>query len=162
MKIPVPSLKWAAIFLLSAWLIWLFLLWQPARQIELHTANLLSRASARDWAAVTAMISPDYRDAWGHGKKQALRDAEEVGSQFFSLRIGPLEPLTVQPEEGASTVSTRLGVYGSGTPMAHAIIEAVHELEKPFVFRWRKSGSWPWQWTLSGLEQEELVARYPR
>jgi hypothetical protein len=46
--------------------------------------------------------------------------------------------------------------------MAHAIIEAVHELEKPFVFRWRKSGSWPWQWTLSGFEQEELVARYPR
>ena len=63
---------------------------------------------------------------------------------------------------GGSLGSARLVVYGSGTPIAHAIVEAVHELQEPFVFRWNKSGRWPWQWTLTGFSQEELVARYPR
>jgi hypothetical protein len=158
----LQTVVWGAVLALAAWVLWLGWLWSPVRQAELHTQNLLDRASRRDWEAVREMMASDYRDAWGHEKEQALRDAEEFGRHFFSLRIGPVEPLTVQSEEGTPTVSTRLGVYGSGTPMAHAIIEAVHELEKPFVFRWRKSGSWPWQWTLSGFEQEELVARYPR
>ncbi|MFM8807471.1 MAG: hypothetical protein ACKOJB_00955 [Chthoniobacterales bacterium] len=161
-RLPLNAVLWAIAILALVWIVWLVRLWSLEQQAELHTLNLLARASKQDWVAVGKMIAPDYRDAWGHGKEKALTDAEEFGQHFFSLRIGPVEPLTVQSEAGTATVSARLGVYGSGTPMAHAIIEAVHELEGPFAFRWQKSGSWPWQWTLSGLEQKELVARYQR
>ena len=161
-RLPLKAVLWAVAVLALVWVVWLVRLWSPGRQAELHTLDLLARASKQDWVAVGNMMAADYRDARGHGKEKALSDAEEFGRHFFSLRIGPVELPTVRSEGEASTVSARLGVYGSGTPMAHAIIEAVHELEKPFVFRWRKSGFWPWQWTLSGLEQEELVARYPR
>lgn len=162
MRVPLAWLKGAAGVILVAWAAWLFSLWQPARQVELHSSNLFARASARDWKAVAAMMSPDYRDAWGHNKERALADAEEFGQHFFSLRLGAVESLEVRVEGGSAAASARLGIYGSGTPMAHAIIEAVHELQKPFVFRWNKSGRWPWQWTLTGFSQEELVARYPR
>lgn len=161
-RLSLQTVIWGAVVALAAWILWLGWLWSPVRQAELHTQNLLDRASRCDWEAVSEMMAPDYRDTWGHGKKQALHDAEEVGSQFFSLRIGPVEALAASEEADLVAVSARLVVYGSGTPIAHAIVEAVHKLQEPFVFRWRKAGSWPWQWTLSGLEQEELVARYPR
>jgi len=161
-RLPLNAVLWALAVLAVVWIVWLAQLWSPARQAELHTLNLLARASKQDWAAVGEMIAPDYRDARGHGKGEALSDAEEFGRHFFSLRIGPAEQLKVDAKTGAATASARLSLYGTGTPMAHAIIEAVHELEKPFVFFWRKSGPWPWQWTLAELGQEELAARYPR
>jgi len=161
-RIPVKAALWGIVVLLLAWIVWLFWLWSPARQVELHTLNLLDRASKQDLAAVGEMMAPDYRDAWGHGKEQALSDAEEFGRHFFSLRMGPSEEPEIKTRTGEATAQARLGVYGSGTPLAHAIIEAVHKLEKPFVFRWRKHGAWPWQWTLAGLEQEELAEKYPR
>lgn len=145
-----------------AWIVWLIWLWSPERQAALHTLNLLGRASNQDWTAVGEMMAPDYRDAWEHGKEQALSDAKEFGRHFFSLRVGPSDAPKIETKTGEASVRTRLGVYGSGTPVAHAVIEAVHELEQPFVFRWRKSGPWPWQWVLVRLEQEELAARYPR
>lgn len=162
LRIPLKAALSGVVVLLLAWIVWLFWLWSPVRQVELHTVNLLDRASRQDWVAVGLMMAPDYRDAWGHGKERALSDADEFGRHFFSLRIGPSEPLTIESTTGEATVRARLGLYGSGTPLAQAIIEAVHELEKPFVLRWRKSGPWPWQWALTALEQEELAARYPR
>jgi hypothetical protein len=162
MKIPVSSLKWAAIFLLSAWVIWLFLLWQPARQIELHTANLLSRASGRDWTAVTGMILPDYRDAWGHGREESIGKAEQLFNHFFTLKILPTGPMDIRVAGGAGTNSVPLGVFGSGTPIAHAVMDEVREAGGYFVFRWRQTGNWPWQWSLVEAGHAELAARYPR
>lgn len=161
-RIPLNAVLYGAAVLVVVWIVWLMLLWSPARQVELHTLNLLERASKQRWEEVGTMMASDYRDAWGHGKEQALTDAEEFGRHFFSLRIGPFEPMAMRKEKDSIHVAARLGIYGSGTPMAHAIIEAVHELQEPFVFRWRKDGSWPWQWALAELEQDELVARYPR
>jgi len=162
MKIPVSLLKWAAIFLLGGWVIWLFLLWQPARQIELHTTNLLSRASGRDWASVTAMISPDYRDAWGHSREESIGKADELFNHFFTLKILPTGPMDVRVAGGAGTNSVPLGVFGSGSPIAHAVMDEVRESGGSFVFRWRKTGNWPWQWSLVEAGHAELAARYPR
>jgi hypothetical protein len=38
----------------------------------------------------------------------------------------------------------------------------VREAEGPFVFRWRKSGTWPWQWSLVGTGHEGLAAKFGR
>jgi len=157
-RLPLNAVLWGVAVLALAWLVWLMRLWSPEQQAELHTLNLLARASKQDWVAVGNMLAPDYRDAWEHGKERALADAEEFGRHFFSLRIGPVEQLTVQSEARTATVSARLGVYGSGTPMAHAIIEAAQELSEPFVFIWRKSGTWPWRWELASVRQTELAA----
>ncbi len=162
MKIPVSWLKAAAIVVVSGWALWLFLLWQPSRQVELHTLNLLRRASVRDWAAVESMMAPDYRDDWNADRAAAIGEARQLFSHFFALQITALEPLQVTNQGEAWQAAGPVGIFGSGTAVAHAVMDGVREAEGPFVFRWVKSGSWPWQWSLAATGHEGLAAKYGR
>jgi hypothetical protein len=148
--------------LLVVWLAWLFLLWRPARQAELHTLNLLSRASARDWPAVEAMMSADYRDAWGHDRALSIAEARQLFSHFFALQIVALAPLRITEESEALAVSAPVGVFGSGTAVAQAVTEEVREARGDAVFVWRRAGGWPWQWALAEIRHEELAGRWSR
>ena len=162
MTIPVSWIKGALTVLLVAWALWLAWLWQPARQVELHTSNLLKRASSRDWIAVEAMMAPDYRDAWNADRTAAVDEARQLFSHFFALQIAALEPVRVTEEGDEWQAAGAVGIFGSGTPVAHAVMDAVREAEGPFFFRWRKSGTWPWQWSLVGTGHEGLAAKFGR
>jgi hypothetical protein len=148
--------------LLVLWLVWLFLLWRPARQVELHTLNLLERASAREWPAVEAMMSADYLDAWGHDRASAIDEARQLFSHFFALQIVALEPLRITDENEALAVSAPVGVFGSGTAVAQAVIDEVREARGDAVFVWRRAGGWPWQWALAEVRHAELAGRWSR
>ena len=162
MLVPVAWIKYGALIVLAGLGVFLVRLWQPARQVELHTLDLLERASARDWTAVAAMMSPVYRDSWGHDRESAVEEAQQLFGHFFGLQIVPLEPLRVEVQPDGAAASARMGVFGTGTAVAQAVMEEVRKLGQPFVFRWTKSGSWPWEWSLAEAGQEELAARYPR
>jgi hypothetical protein len=148
--------------LLVTWLVWLFLLWQPARQVELHTLNLLARASARDWPAVEAMMAPDYADAWGHDRAASIDEARGLFSHFFALHIVALEPPRIDGNGDTLLAEAPVGVFGTGTAVAQAVIEEVRTAGGKAVFVWRKSGSWPWQWSLTALRHDRLAGRDPR
>jgi hypothetical protein len=148
--------------LLVLWLVWLFLLWRPARQAELHTLNLLERASARDWLAVEAMMAADYRDAWGHDRTLVIDGARQLFSHFFALQIVALAPLRITDESESLAVSAPVGVFGSGTAVAQAVIEEVREARGDAVFVWRRAGGWPWQWALAEVRHAELAGRWSR
>jgi hypothetical protein len=148
--------------LLVLCLVWLFLLWRPARQVELHTLNLLERASAREWPAVEAMMSADYRDAWGHDRASAVAEARQLFSHFFALQIVALAPLRITDENEALAVSSPVGVFGSGTAVAQAVIEEAREARGDAVFVWRRVGGWPWQWALAEVRHAELAGRWSR
>lgn len=147
--------------LLAVWLVWLCLLWRPARQVELHTRNLLGRVSARDWPAVEAMLSPNYRDGWGHDRPAAIDEARRLLSHFFVLQIAPLEPLRITEEGGERLAASRLGVFGTGTAVAESVIEEVRASGGDAVFVWRQSGRWPWAWLLTGF-RGRLAGRHPQ
>lgn len=161
MRVPLNLLRFALPAAALALTVWLALLWRPARQVALHTETFLERASARDWPAAQQMMSPGYADAWGHDRAGAVDGAREVFSQFFALHIVALEPPVVTVDGASGEASVRLGVFGSGTGIAHAVMEEVKALREPFVFRWRKSGPWPWDWELASLAQPEIEARFP-
>ncbi len=162
MQIPVAWIRYGLLAALVVLSVFLARLWQPARQIELLTLNLLERASARDWPGVAAMMSPGYADAWGHDRQSAIDEAQQLFGHFFVLQIVPLEPLRVELQSDGAAASARVGVFGSGTAVAGAVMEEARGLEGPFVFRWTKSGYWPWEWHLTGAGQEQLAARYAR
>lgn len=143
-------------------MVWLFLLWQPARQVELHTLNLLARASARDWPAVEAMMSPDYADAWGHDRAAAIDEARELFSHFFALQIVALAPLETSAVGDGWEARAPVGIFGSGTAVAQAVIDEVRSAEGPATFVWRRDGGWPWTWSLVGVRHDELARRWPR
>jgi len=155
-------MKTAVIAAVAALAIWLIQLWQPARQVELHTLNLLQRASARDWTAVGRMMSPDYRDAWGHDRATSIDEARLLFSHFFALHITATGLLQISGGSGEWSASGPLGVFGSGSPVAHAVMEEVRAVREPFEFRWEKSGRWPWAWLLVELRHEDLAGRRGR
>jgi hypothetical protein len=157
--VPVSWIKTAVIAAVAALVIWLFQLWQPARQVDLHTLNLLQRASARDWPAVERMMSPDYRDAWGHDRRTSIDEARLLFSHFFALQITATGPWQISGGGDEWSASGPLGVFGSGSPVAHVVIEEVRAARGVFEFRWRKSGSWPWAWLLVEVRHEDLAAR---
>ncbi len=159
MNIPVSWIKWALIVIPCALAIHLFLLWQPERQIELRTANLLKRASSRDWPAVRMMMGEDYRDGWGHDREGAIADAMEVFSQFFVLHIVATAPMRVEVRPEAVSAVGPVGVFGSGTAIATVVMDKAREVNEDYVFRWRKSGIWPWQWALVEVDNKNLPGR---
>lgn len=135
-------------------------LWQPMRQVELHTVNLLRRISDRDWEKVQAMLSPDFRDSWGHDRSAAMDKAREAGSHFFALHVMTEEPRMVTVQGDEATALLRPAVYGSGTAVAQAIMDAVRAETEPVVLRWKRTGAWPWQWQLVTASHEGLAEKY--
>ncbi len=162
MQVPVSWIKTAVMAAVGLSALWLYQLWLPAKQVELHTLNLLQRASARDWVAVGTMISPDYRDAWGHDRATSIDEARWLFSHFFALQIAATGPWQFSGGDGRWTASGPLGVFGSGSPIAQAVIAEVRAAQGRFEFRWQKSGRWPWAWLLTEVRQEELAARHRR
>ena len=155
-------IKTAVIAAVALSAIWVFQLWQPARQVELHTRNLLQRASSRDWTAVGRMMSPEYRDAWGHDRARSVDEARLLFSHFFALQITATGPWQLSGGDGEWTASGPIGVFGSGSPVAHAVMDEVRAARGMFEFRWEKSGSWPWAWLLTEVRHEDLAARHRR
>ena len=160
--VPVSWIKTAVIAAVALSAIWVFQLWQPARQVELHTRNLLQRASSRDWTAVGRMMSPEYRDAWGHDRARSVDEARLLFSHFFALQITATGPWQLSGGDGEWTASGPIGVFGSGSPVAHAVMDEVRSARGMFEFRWEKSGSWPWAWLLTEVRHEDLAARHRR
>jgi len=132
--VPVSWIKTTVILTAVLSSLWLFQLWQPARQVELRTLNLLQRAS--------------------------INEARLLFSHFFALQITATGPWQFSGGEGEWTASGSLGVFGSGSPVAHAVIEEVRAAQGKFEFRWQKSGGWPWAWLLTEVRHEDLAARH--
>jgi hypothetical protein len=108
------------------------------------------------------MMAADYRDAWGHDRASAIDEARQLFSHFFALQIVALAPLRITDENEALAVSAPVGVFGSGTAVAQAVIEEVREARGDAVFVWRRVGGWPWQWALGEVRHAELAGRWSR
>lgn len=74
----------AALVLAGLFLLWL---WQPERQVRLHTSHLLKKVERRNWEAVGKFFAADYRDRWDHNRETALSDAREAFRQFLFVTI---------------------------------------------------------------------------
>ncbi len=130
-------------------------LWQPARQLRLHQANLLRAVEKRNWDRFARFVADDYSDRWGHDKEFVLRESREVFRQFLFLGVRH-EICAVQKLEENGTVVVRIELTGSGGPLADMAKERVNSLAQPFAFRWRRQSWKPWDWQLVAVDQPEL------
>lgn len=137
---------------IGCYLVWL---WQPERQVQLHTTHFLKNVERRNWDSIAAFIAPDFHDRWGHQKATALADGREVFRQFLFLTV---ESRVDSVSVTGHTVSARtyIRMQGNGGPFAQIITDRLNTLKEPFVLTWRR-GSWkPWDWQLVELDQREL------
>jgi hypothetical protein len=142
----------AALVALALYLLWL---WQPERQVRLHTAHFLKKVERRNWDGVSDFIAADYRDRWEHDKESAVADAREVFRQFLFVTV---ESRTDSCELASDSATTRtvIKISGSGGPVAQLVMERVNTLRDPFTFGWRKASWKPWDWQLTGIDHPEL------
>lgn len=135
--------------------LFLLWLWQPERQVRLHTSHFLKKVERRNWEAAGKMMATDYADRWEHDKQTALDNADAVFRHFLLLTIeNRTDSCEVLPDR--ATTRTVIKITGNGGPLAQMVAERVNMLREPFVFTWRQASGKPWDWQLTGVDQPEL------
>ena len=134
--------------------IYLVRLWQPERQVTLHSAHLISHVENRDWDAVGEAIAEDYQDRWGHDRALVLERLREVFRAMPNARVAPLGP-TVSAAGGTGKWIAKVTITGAGEYAA--VIEArVNGLPAPFEMEWRNRSWKPWDWKLVRVDNPAL------
>ncbi len=142
----------AALVASALFLLWL---WQPERQVRLHTSHFLKKVERRNWEAAGKMMAADYRDRWEHDKEAALSKASDVFRQFLFVTIeNRTDSCEIAPD--SATTRTVLKITGNGGPLAQVVMERVNTLREPFVFTWRQASGKPWDWELTRVDHPEL------
>ena len=140
-----------------ALVLFLLWLWQPERQVRLHTSHFLKKVERRNWEAARNFLADNYSDRWGHSKETAIGDAREVFRQFLFITIENRTDSCEMTGDRA-TARTTVRISGSGGPIAQLVMERVNTLRGPFSFEWRKASWKPWDWRLTTVEHPELRA----
>lgn len=137
---------------LGLYLAWL---WQPERQVRMHTTHLMSHLQSRNWARLPEFISPDFHDAWGDDRERLVARVREVFSYTRGLTITPLAPqIRVQDREGVWTATVK--VDGEDSEVMTLIKGRVNSLGAPFELRWRRESAKPWDWKLIAAGNSDL------
>ena len=142
--------------------IYLFWLWQPERQVRLHTEHLLAAVEGHDWEDLAEFVDGSYQDQWGNDRPLLLARLREILSYTRDLRIetlgGGVSRLTSEEAEW----STRVAIEAEEGELTALIKARVNGLETPFVFHWRHASGKPWDWKLVRVSNETLDLREAR
>ena len=137
------------------WALWLLWLWQPERQVRLHTTHFLKKVEQRNWNGARSFLAEDFKDRWGHDANASISDAHEVFSHFLFLTIeNRTDHIDWQGADG--TARTVVKITGTGDPIAQMVMERVNTLHEPFAFTWRRTGRAPWAWKLVFIDDPAL------
>lgn len=139
----------AAAGLYAAWL------WQPERQVRLHTVHFLKAVERRNWDTAQGFVGEEYSDRWGHDKENVFIDARAVFRHFLFLTIQS-EPEPAAIAGSTAEIRSPVKIGGRGGPVAELVIERVNTLRAPFVFTWMRRSWKPWDWQLVRIDHPDL------
>jgi hypothetical protein len=136
------------------WAIYLFRLWQPQRQIDLHNTDLLAQIEKHKWKAVGEFIGDAYQDQWGNDRKLLLQRLPEVVGALGDTHIQASD-VAIRREGDRGDWTAKITVNGTGE-FADYIQTRVNSLESPFEFEWQPGATWPWDWKLVSVRNPAL------
>jgi hypothetical protein len=136
----------AALLALALWLAWL---WQPERQLRLHTAGLLKAIERRNWSKVQGLLADNYSDRWGHDKGFVVEGLQQAFGGFVFLTV---EHQPIGFNVPAGRVVERVKVSGQGSVIAQYVMVKLNGLTDPFTFVWRQQSGKPWDWQLIAVD----------
>jgi hypothetical protein len=128
--------------------IFLFQLWRPARQVELHSENLLRAIEQQDWADFGEFIAADYQDQWGHDRALLLSRTRAVVSYARELQLQPREEAIRGADTEEPFWRARITVAGADNEVMVLIKQHVNVVTEPWELHWRKQSWKPWDWKL--------------
>jgi hypothetical protein len=144
---------YAGLVVAVAWGAYLWSLWQPERQVDLHNVHLLEQIEKHDWKAVGEFVAADYQDRWGNNRTRLLERLPQVFRMLANAKITAHKP-SVRTGHGRGYWTAKVTIKGAGE-FADYIENRVNALETPFEFEWKRGG-WPWNWTLVAVRNSEL------
>lgn len=144
---------WAGLIVAACWGVYLTLLWQPERQVELHNVHLLQEIEAHHWKAVGEFVGQGYQDRWGNDRARLLERLPQVFRALPKARIQASHP-AIRTADAQGYWIARITIQSSGE-YADYIENRVNSLDVPFEFEWQR-GAWPWNWTLVSVRNSAL------
>jgi len=145
---------YAGLIVAVVWAIYLFRLWQPQHQIELHNTHLLEQIEKHDWKAVRQFVGDTYQDQWGNDRTLLLQRLPQV---FRALGTTQIESrnIAIRRAGDRGYWTAKITVKGTGE-FADIIQTRVNSLETPFEFEWHCGATWPWDWKLISVRNPAL------
>lgn len=135
--------------------LWLWQLWQPARQVELHSEHLLLAAQSKNWNALGEFLDPAYRDQWNQDRSLVLTRLREVFRFARNLRVTAGSPLVVA-SNGEGNWTARIEVDADQNEIVEMIKARVNNLDTPFELHWLHQTWKPWDWKLVRVDNPAL------
>ncbi len=89
--------------------LYLFQLWEPAKQVRLHSEHLLGALEKKDWSRVGDFVDASYADQWGHDRAELLTRLRQVLPYARNLHLVAREAIA-QGEDGRGRWHARLTV----------------------------------------------------
>lgn len=135
--------------------LWLFRLWQPERQITLHSLHLLEALEEKDWEEAAVFIDESYLDQWKQNREIVVARLRGVLHYARNLRLDPLGA-GVLLDDGQGSWSARIHLEADPNEISNLIKARVNSLDAPFELRWQQKSGKPWDWKLVRVRNPAL------
>jgi hypothetical protein len=144
----------ALALLIGLFLLWL---WQPQRQVDRHTENLLRKLGQKDWEAVANSIGTEYIDQWGDDRSLVLARTREVFRYLRQVKIRAVDPsVNIDKKRGIWRARIIMGGGSESDETTALVKERVNSLSTPFELVWCQMSGKPWDWKLIYAGNPEL------
>ena len=160
MRVALRTGFYAGLLLGIAVALWLWQLWTPARQVQLHSENLVATIEAAEWERLAEFVDEAYADQWGQDRALMLSRLEQVLRFARNLQISVDAP-EVSARENEGEWSARITVDADANEIAELIKARVNALEAPFELRWQRKSGKPWDWKLVRVSNTALQLDMP-
>lgn len=140
--------------------LYLYQLWQPERQVGLHTRHLANAIETRDWSEAAEFIDSAYRDQWEQDRELLLARLRGIFHYTENLRIETHDEI-VYIAEGVGHWSAQVTVDAKPNEVTTLLKERVNAVTEPWRLQWRQRSKKPWDWKLVHVSNSavELPAR---
>ena len=126
--------------------LYLFQLWQPEKQVSLHSLHLLKALEEKNWKDAGDFVDQSYADRWGHDRNLLLARLRAVLPYARNLRFSVIAP-AVSAEGGERRWSARLIIEAEPNEVSELIKQRINSLDAPFQLTWQRGGK-PWAWKM--------------
>ena len=135
--------------------VYLFQLWQPERQVALHSQHLLAALEERDVEAIAEFVDPAYQDQWKHDRRLLL---SRLGAVLRYARDLDLQVNSAWVELNGDEAAwhARIIVDGGEHDVDALIEQHVNAVAEPFKLQWRRQSWKPWDWKLVSVTNSEF------
>src|SRR5947208_16365655 len=131
---------YAGIVVAAIWGIYLFRLWQPRRQIELHNVHLLEQIEKHNWKTAGEFIGETYQDRWGNDRKLLLERLPQIFRALGQTRIEP-SAIAIRRDQDRGYWTANITIKVTGEFVDYIQIR-VSALEAPFEFVCQPGTTW--------------------